>query len=112
VLTYFPPGTRVTEPAGGFVLWLELPPQVDSLQLRTDALREKISTAPGPLFSARREFRNYLRINCGLRWTGSFEKAVKTLGRLASNQDRAPRFSEYGGGSVDSSMPVVDAAGP
>jgi len=87
VLTYFPPGTRVTEPAGGFVLWLELPPQVDSLKLRADALKEKISTAPGPIFSARHEFRNYLRINCGLKWTGVFEKALKTLGRLASNQD-------------------------
>jgi DNA-binding transcriptional MocR family regulator len=87
VLTYFPPGTRVAEPAGGFVLWLEFPPHVDSLRLRADALREKISTAPGPIFSARHEFRNYLRINCGLKWTGSFEKALKTLARLASNQE-------------------------
>jgi len=39
------------------------------------------------MFSVRREFRNYLRINCGLKWTGSFEKALKTLGRLASNQE-------------------------
>jgi DNA-binding transcriptional MocR family regulator len=109
VLTYFPPGTRVSEPAGGFVLWLELPPQVDSLQLRADALREKISTAPGPIFSARGEFRNYLRINCGLKWTGSFEKAVKTLGRLASSQGSAPRVSKGTIGSVDRSRPVVDA---
>jgi DNA-binding transcriptional MocR family regulator len=86
VLTYFPPGTRVSEPAGGFVLWMEFPPHIDSLRLRADALKEKISTAPGPIFSVRHEFRNYLRINCGLKWSGSFEKALKTLGRLASKQ--------------------------
>jgi len=86
VRTYFPRGTRVTEPAGGFVLWVELPPSVDALKLRLSALKEKISTAPGPMFSVRHEFRNHLRIYAGLPWTAAFEKAIQALGRLAQSQ--------------------------
>jgi len=86
VLTYFPRGTQVTEPAGGFVMWVEFPEYVDALRLRVDALEEKISTAPGPIFSVRNQFRNCLRINCGLLWSGAFEKAIKSLGRLAAKQ--------------------------
>ena len=33
VLRYFPAGTRVTSPLGGFVLWVQLPERVDSLEL-------------------------------------------------------------------------------
>jgi DNA-binding transcriptional MocR family regulator len=87
VRTYFPRGTQVTEPAGGFVLWVEFPPYVDALRLRTDALAHRISTAPGPIFSVRQQFGNHLRINCGLPWTPSFERAIQTLGRLASAQE-------------------------
>jgi DNA-binding transcriptional MocR family regulator len=86
VRTYFPRGTHVTEPAGGFVLWVELPSSVDALKLRIDALEEKISIAPGPMFSVRHEFRNHLRIHAGLPWTGALEKAIQTLGRLAEGQ--------------------------
>jgi DNA-binding transcriptional MocR family regulator len=86
VRTYFPRGTRVTDPAGGFVLWVELPLGVDTLKLRIDALEEKISTAPGPIFSVRHQLKNYLRINCGLQWTPAFERAIQTLGRLAAKQ--------------------------
>jgi DNA-binding transcriptional MocR family regulator len=87
VLTYFPRGTQVTDPAGGFVLWVEFPNNIDTLQLRVDALENKISTAPGPIFSVRHQFRNCLRINCGIAWNDAFERAVKCLGRLAANQN-------------------------
>jgi DNA-binding transcriptional MocR family regulator len=87
VLTYFPRGTQVTDPAGGFVLWVEFPHYVDTLKLRVDALEKKISTAPGPIFSVRQQFRNCLRINCGIFWNDAFESAIKCLGRLAASQD-------------------------
>jgi DNA-binding transcriptional MocR family regulator len=59
---------------------------VDALKLRIDALEEKISIAPGPMFSVRHGFRNHLRIHAGLPWTGALEKAIQTLGRLAEGQ--------------------------
>jgi DNA-binding transcriptional MocR family regulator len=86
VRTYFPRGTRVTEPAGGFVLWVEFPPAVDAVRLRQGALEAKIVIAPGPIFSVRDQFRNCIRINCGMPWSSAFERAIQTLGRLANEQ--------------------------
>jgi DNA-binding transcriptional MocR family regulator len=83
---YFPQGTRVTRPAGGFVLWVELPDGIDAMELHDAALCEKISIAPGPIFSASGKFKNCFRINCGLPWSVEIEKAVMTLGRLAAKQ--------------------------
>jgi DNA-binding transcriptional MocR family regulator len=54
---HFPEGYRVVRPAGGYFLWVELPRDVDALEVHRLALREGISIAPGPMFSARREFR-------------------------------------------------------
>ncbi|EPM97212.1 transcriptional regulator GntR, partial [Pseudomonas syringae pv. actinidiae ICMP 18804] len=53
---YFPSGTRVTKPVGGYFLWFEFPEQVDSLQLFQLALAQGISLAPGPIFSASQRF--------------------------------------------------------
>jgi DNA-binding transcriptional MocR family regulator len=38
---YFPPGTKVTRPQGGYVLWVELPRAVDALELHRRALAKK-----------------------------------------------------------------------
>lgn len=83
----FPPGTRVTKPAGGFLLWVEMPLGVDSLRLFDEALQEGISITPGPVFSARLRLRNCIRLNCR-PWSESIEAAVTTLGRLAEAQAR------------------------
>ncbi|MET0808924.1 MAG: PLP-dependent aminotransferase family protein, partial [Pseudoxanthomonas sp.] len=50
----FAPGTRVTRPAGGYFLWIELDRGVDAVQLQHAASRLGISIAPGPMFSASR----------------------------------------------------------
>jgi len=83
---HFPAGTRVTRPAGGFVLWVELPAGCDAMDLHDAALSEKISIAPGPIFSASGKFKNCFRLNCGLPWSPELEKAVATLGKLAARQ--------------------------
>lgn len=80
----FPAGTRVSRPSGGFVLWVELPRGVDSLELHARALRAGIGIAPGPIFSAKQRFRNFVRINCGRRWSDGIERGIATLGRLAT----------------------------
>jgi DNA-binding transcriptional MocR family regulator len=81
---HFPAGTRVTRPRGGFVLWVELPHGADSLELLDRALAEGISISPGPMFSARQRFRNYIRLNCGYPWSPRLDGAIRTLGRLAA----------------------------
>jgi DNA-binding transcriptional MocR family regulator len=86
ILRHFPQGTRISRPEGGFVLWIELPPGVDTLRLHRDALKQKINTAPGALFSVKDRYKNCLRMNCGLPWGEPIEAALKTLGDLAKKQ--------------------------
>lgn len=77
---HFPPGTRVTQPQGGYFLWVVLPESVDALELHRLALAQGISIAPGPMFSAKRAFRNCIRLNYGQRWDVA---ALRLLGELA-----------------------------
>ncbi len=80
---YFPEGTRVTRPCGGFVIWVELPEEIDALTLCQQALEQRISIAPGPIFSASGKYRNFIRLNCAQPWNDTLDQAVMTLGRMA-----------------------------
>lgn len=51
IIEFFPAEIKVSRPQGGFVLWLQLPENVDSYELYQAAIREKISFAPGHIFS-------------------------------------------------------------
>lgn len=83
IATCFPPGTRISEPAGGFVLWVELPHEVNALRLQTEALAHGIAIAPGPIFTARQRFGSAIRITCGSPWSPRIEAALGTVGALA-----------------------------
>jgi DNA-binding transcriptional MocR family regulator len=78
----FPREIKMTRPAGGLVLWVELPARVDALRLQAKALAEKISIAPGPMFSPRSQFRNFVRLSCGEPWTPKMDRAVGVLAYL------------------------------
>jgi DNA-binding transcriptional MocR family regulator len=83
VAAAFPAGTRVSRPAGGFLLWIEMPPGTDALALHARALERGISIAPGPIFSATGRFRHCLRLNCGHPLDEGVLRAVRALGELA-----------------------------
>ncbi|QDH71136.1 aminotransferase-like domain-containing protein [Marilutibacter alkalisoli] len=90
ITRYFPDGVRVTRPQGGYFLWLELPHGNDALALHRQALEHGMSLAPGPIFSARREFGHCLRLNAGHPLDERADAALRTLGTLvARRQDRA-----------------------
>ena len=86
VARHFPEGVRVSRPAGGYFLWVEFAEGFDALALHEAALAHGISVAPGPIFSARRQFRHCLRLNYGHPWNARFEAAMQTLGALAGRQ--------------------------
>ncbi len=88
VSRYFPEGTKVTRPTGGMVLWVEMAPEIDALELYRRALQEKITIAPGPIFSATRKFKNFFRLNCGRPWSESVENALFRLGRIMAQMKR------------------------
>jgi DNA-binding transcriptional MocR family regulator len=102
IARHFPAGVRVTQPEGGYFLWVELPPQVDALALHRLALSQNISIAPGPLFSADQRFRHHVRLNYGHPAQAQLGPALRTLGRLvhalAAGQAAAP-ITNSGSGS-------------
>lgn len=86
ILREFPEGTRLSRPQGGFILWAELPTHVDALRLHREALAQRITTSPGPLFSIKDRYRHCLRMNCGIPWSDAVAAALKALGQLARAQ--------------------------
>lgn len=83
IARYFPSGTRATRPAGGYFLWLELPPGTDALALHRHAISQGISVAPGPMFTVSHDFRHCLRLNYGHPDDRRIDTALQTLGKLA-----------------------------
>jgi len=79
VLEHFPEGTRVSEPQGGFVLWVEMPQKVDSLRLYHEMLEHNIILAPGSMFSMNSKFNNYMRLNAG-NWNRQIHDLVALIG--------------------------------
>ena len=79
---YFPKGTRISRPAGGHMLWVELSPRINALKLYRAALEEHISILPGTIFSATGQYKNHVRLNCGVTWSDVHDRALLTLGRL------------------------------
>jgi DNA-binding transcriptional MocR family regulator len=80
----FPAGTRVTQPQGGYFLWVQLPQHIDALKLHTQALSQGISTAPGHLFAPDARFGNFVRLNYGHAEPAQLQSAIKLLGRLCA----------------------------
>lgn len=88
VSVFFPRGTRVSRPSGGFVAWVELPHGTSAITLFERALARGIAVAPGPLFSAKQQrFSNYVRISCGNPYTPLIEHGLRALGQMASELD-------------------------
>ncbi len=83
---YFPAGTKVTQPRGGFVLWIELAAGIDTLQLTQHMLRQKVSIAPGQIFSATQKYKNCIRLSCAQPWTAELENVLMALGRRIEQQ--------------------------
>lgn len=83
VLREFPAGTRVNQPQGGFVLWVELPEGSDSEKLASLALERGIGIIPGSVFSASCRLKRCLRLSCGAGFDERAAKAIRTLGKLA-----------------------------
>lgn len=79
---YFPEGIRMSNPKGGFILWLELDKKIDTYHLYQEAMLHKISIAPGSMFTLQERYQNCMRISYGMQWKPEIERALKKLGTL------------------------------
>ncbi|MCC6622363.1 MAG: PLP-dependent aminotransferase family protein [Deltaproteobacteria bacterium] len=79
IAAVFPAGTRLSAPRGGFLLWVELPAGVDALAVQERALGRHVAIAPGPIFSARQRFGNFIRVSCGLPFSPAVDAALRIV---------------------------------
>lgn len=79
----FPAGTQLSEPKGGYVIWVRLPAQLDALMLYRAAIDSGITVAPGTIFSRKKDLTHYIRLNFSHLWTLAIEQAVREVGALA-----------------------------
>lgn len=83
VLEFFPEGTRVSLPQGGYILWVQLPEGINSLALFERARERMISIIPGPAFSSEKgRFHDYIRISCSYPLNHTMTTAIKNLGAV------------------------------
>lgn len=80
----WPVPLRATAPHGGLALWVELPPEVDTLSLYAKTLKEGIIITPGSLFSVSGKFSNCLRISFAHPWDNARVAALRRLSELVS----------------------------
>ena len=90
VAASFPSECTISEPQGGFVLWIKMPEQVDGLAVHERAIANRIALMPGTLFSPSGKLRNYVRLNCGNAWTPEIENAVRKLGNIVHDVASRP----------------------
>lgn len=82
IARYFPADTRITAPKGGFALWVELNPGIDSLAVFREAQRRHIAILPGIMCSTTPKFNLFIRISCGFPWSEDLERGVQILGKI------------------------------
>ena len=80
---HMPDGVRWTEPSGGFLTWLTLPEDLDTIALRPAALEGGVGYVPGPPFHVGDDGRNALRLSFSHLDESELETAVERLAAVA-----------------------------
>jgi len=88
IARHFPEGTRVSPPAGGLLLWIELPDGVHGDDLFNAALEAGIKISPGSMFSNGRRFDHFVRLAIGTPYGPAVDEALKWLGDRARAEAR------------------------
>ena len=94
VIEYFPTDVRLSRPAGGFVLWVEMNKEVNAYKLYQEAMKYGISITPGQIFSASGNYGNCIRIGYGRAYDETIDYGLKLLGGLVKKQMKAKQGSE------------------
>ncbi|MFZ4861100.1 PLP-dependent aminotransferase family protein [Sphingobacterium sp. Mn56C] len=97
IADYFPANTKISQPQGGFVLWLELDERLDTEKIFDKAIKYNISFAPGRMFTLEDRYTNCMRLNYALEWSDKLRFDLKILGQLVKDEVNAlNKGSEFG----------------
>ena len=81
----FPDSTRVWEPAGGFMLWVELPAGIDIERVYQQAIEMNVAFCRGAVFfTSENEHVGAMRLNCSRPNEAALVKGLKILGQIMS----------------------------
>jgi DNA-binding transcriptional MocR family regulator len=86
IADYFPEGTKTSRPQGGLALWVEFNKKINTADLFDKAMKQKISIAPGRMFTLQNQFKNCMRLSIGLPWSEEVQFKLKQLGRLVGEK--------------------------
>ena len=81
----FPTSTRVWEPAGGFMLWVEIPTGIDIERVYREAMEMKVAFCRGAVFfTSENEHVGAMRLNCSRPNEAALVQGLKILGQIMS----------------------------
>ncbi len=91
-----PPGTRWTEPEGGYQVWVELPEGFDTAALLPDAVAAGVLFAPGSQFHADGRTSRCLRLTFSMAGEDALRHGVAALARVLKERlQRAPHHEPH-----------------
>ena len=76
----------LSQPEGGYVLWIQLPKSVDSLALYYTAQAQGITVVPGHVFGEDERYRHFIRLNAGHELTADVRQAIMSLADWSRQQ--------------------------
>ncbi len=79
IASSFPQGTRVSDPQGGFVTWVQVPGNIDTQSVYQLALKRGVSITPGFLFSTTGKYQQFMRLCAGHPWDERMSQGIVTL---------------------------------
>jgi 2-aminoadipate transaminase len=93
---HMPAEIEWTEPKGGFMTWLTLPEEIDTLAIRPAALAAGVAYVPGPPFHAGDHGRNTLRLSFSHLTETELDTAVERLATVIRAALDAPLIGAPG----------------
>ncbi|GAA4315393.1 PLP-dependent aminotransferase family protein [Mucilaginibacter gynuensis] len=89
VTEHFPDDTKVSQPKGGYVLWIELHKNINAFEVFKAALKYNIIFYPGHVFSTDARFTHCIRISFGSPFTKEIDHSLKIVGTLVKSLYKA-----------------------
>ncbi|WP_299771858.1 PLP-dependent aminotransferase family protein [uncultured Pseudoteredinibacter sp.] len=82
VIKHFGQEVRVSNPTGGYSLWVQLPKGCDGISIFEEAAQQGINIVPGVIFTAGDIYKNCIRLNAGNPWSEKLDLAISKLAEI------------------------------
>lgn len=80
----FPGGTRIADPLGGYMLWLQLPDSADLAQVKIRAREKGVVFCGGDVFFPAQAPGKFMRLNCAKASESELVRGLEILGTSAT----------------------------